>query len=162
MLPAHVQAALLDLDVLIRLASPVSFITRRRVLFSSTQSIPRPVRNRLLIGLAAAVTVGTVCALVITVTGMDLDRPSWSKPQPEPIPDQTASTLEISGVIPEDRIDWATTRMRNTTNVPATITGIELIPGGPSKNLMPDPEFYALGIDRSFGDGVSDAPSDAS
>jgi hypothetical protein len=103
--------------------------------------------------------VGAAVLIPLCVTGGDFDRPGWTKAPPPPIPNQTAQTLETSGVFPGEHHDWANTRLHNTTDEPAIITQIELIPGGPSKNLMPDPEFFALGVDRAFGDGDHLAPS---
>lgn len=106
--------------------------------------------------------IGAAAVLTATVVAGLLVREDWSSPNREPIPDQTATSFEVSGVIPGHHHDWANTRMRNETDSPATITDVELIPGGPSKNLMPEPEFFALGVGRSFGDGDAPAPTDAS
>jgi hypothetical protein len=60
------------------------------------------------------------------------------------------------------RVDWAEIELVNRAPDPATITKVMLIPGFASSNLLHSDGAFILGLDRAFGGGTTDAPSDKS
>lgn len=79
-----------------------------------------------------------------------------------PIPGFDGATGEVGGSIHGEMFDWADVRLTNPSDDPAVITGVKLLPGYGSDNLMKTDGFFILGPERSFGGGMEDAPSDAS
>lgn len=89
-----------------------------------------------------------------TQDGARLDGPVASKTE--------VGVAEVGTSERGEMTDWGMIRLHNRAADAAIITKVVMVAGGGSDRLLHEEGFFVLGIDRSFGNGTADAPSDAS